>query len=264
MPIGTRVPGFTAPARQDRRRPMTTAAQTRTQSTIDTIRAMIVRGDLRAGDRLQAQMLANRLGVSRTPIADALAVLHQEGLLEYAPHCGYGVKRIDLNGLLAAFDVRLTLEGLACRLVAEKGLSPATAEQLRDNLKKTEQALFGPAWSTAEQDAWKSLNLDFHDMLIAEAGNPYLTAGVVNTRVPPLIYDNTLRQIDTNELRRHFSQRETQQAFRDHERIFEAVLAGQGARAENMMKEHIFANREKARRHVEIMMAKGIQDRAHP
>lgn len=230
-----------------------TAAQTRTQSTIDTIRAMIVQGEFQAGDRLQAQMLANRLGVSRTPIADALAVLHREGLLEYAPHCGYGVKRIDLNGLLAAFDVRLTLEGLACRLVAEKGLSPEPAGLLRENLRQTEAALYGPNWSAAEQDVWRSLNLQFHDILIAEADNPYLTAGVANTRVPPLIFDNALRQIDTDELRRHFSQRETRQAFGDHERIFEAVLARQGARAENMMKEHIFANREKARRHIESM-----------
>lgn len=242
---------------------MATAAQTRTQSTIDTIRAMIVRGDLRAGDRLQAQMLANRLGVSRTPIADALAVLHQEGLLEYAPHCGYGVKRIDLDGLMAAFDVRLTLEGLACRLVVEKGLRPDTANQLRDNLKQTEQVLFGRTWSAVEQDAWKGLNLKFHDALIAEAGNPYLAASVANTRVPHLIYDHALRQIETDEVRRQFSQLETQQAFRDHERIFEAMLAGQAARAENMMREHIFANREKARRHVEIMMAKERQDPAN-
>ncbi len=234
---------------------LATVGQTRTQSTIDTIRAMIVRGELRPGDRLQAQMLADRLGVSRTPIADALAALHQEGLLEYEPNRGYEVKRIDLAGLMAAFDVRLTLEGLACRLVVEKGLRADRSAQLRENLKQTEQVLFGQTWSAVEQDLWRDLNLQFHDALIAEAGNPYLAAGVANCRVPPLIYDQALRQIDTEEVRRHFSQLQAQQAFRDHERIFEALIAGQSARAENMMKEHIFANREKARRHVEMMIA---------
>ena len=218
---------------------------------------MIIRGELRPGDRLQAQMLANRLGVSRTPIADALAVLHKEGLLEYAPNCGYGVKHFDLDSLMAAFDVRLTLEGLACRLVAEKGLGRKTADRLRANLQRTEQVLFGRAWTAAEQDLWKDLNIEFHDLLIDAAGNPFLAAAVASTRVPPLIHDEALRQVETEDVRRRFGQATTQQAFQDHQRIFEAVLAGQGTRAENIMKEHVFTNREKARHQVELALGKG-------
>ena len=229
-------------------------ATTRTQWTIEAIRAMIIRGELRPGHRLQAQMLADRLGVSRTPVADALAVLHKEGLVEYAPNCGYGVKQFDLESLMAAFDVRLTLEGLACRLVAEKGLGRMAGDRIRANLERTEQVLFGPTWSAAEQDDWKNLNLDFHDLLIEAAGNPFLAVGVANTRVPPLIYDAALRQVATEELRRSFGQVATQQAFHDHQRILEAVLAGQGTRAENMMKEHVFTNREKARRQVALVL----------
>ena len=219
---------------------------------------MIVSGDIRPGERLQAQMLANRLGVSRTPIADALAILHKEGLLEYAPNCGYGVKQFDINELLSAFDVRLTLEGLACRLVAEKGLQQETSEALRANLKRTEEVLFGQTWTSAEKDEWKVLNLQFHDLLIDAADNPYLTAGVANTRVLPPIYDRASRLIGVDEVLRQFGQAQTQQAFWDHERVFEAINAGQGARAESMMKEHIYSNREKSRRQLEILLNGGL------
>lgn len=230
------------------------AMLTRTQSAVESIRGMIIGGDVQPGERLQAQMLADRLSVSRTPIADALAILHKEGLLEYAPNCGYGVKQFDMEGLLSAFDVRLTLEGLACRLVAEKGLLPDTARLLRDNLARTEVVLSGPAWSPIEQDEWQALNLRFHDLLIAGAGNTYLTTGVANTRVLPLIHDRAYHRIAVDEVRRRFGLPRTQIAWRDHERIFEAVAAGQGARAENMMKEHIYSNREKMRRELEFLL----------
>jgi len=231
--------------------------RTRTQSTTEAVRALIVGGELRPGERLQAQMLANRLGVSRTPVAEALSILHKEGLLEYAPNCGYGVKQFDLANLLAAFDVRLTLEGLACRLVAEKGLAPQRAAAIRDNLRRAERVLFDGAWSHARQDEWRALNTAFHDFIIDGADNAYLRAGVDNTRVLPLIYDRAMRHIGFEQVVRRFEQSSSQLAYRDHERIFEAVDAGQGARAESMMKEHIYTNRENMRRHLEGMLDDG-------
>lgn len=234
--------------------------RTRTQSTIEAVRALIVGGELRPGERLQAQMLANRLSVSRTPVAEALSVLHKEGLLEYTPNCGYGVKQFDLANLLSAFDVRLTLEGLACRLVAEKGLAPQRAEAIRDNLHRTERVLFDGAWSHARQDEWRVLNIAFHDLIIDGADNAYLRAGVDNTRVLPLIYDRAMRHIGLQQVLRRFEQSNSQLAYRDHERIFEAVNAGQGARAESMMKEHIYTNRETMRRHLEKMLDGGYAE----
>ncbi len=233
---------------------ITRVTRTRSQSTTEAIRALIVGGELRPGERLQAQMLADKLGVSRTPVAEALSVLHKEGLLEYAPNCGYGVKQFDLDGLLAAFDVRLTLEGLACRLVAEKGLAPATADALRENLVRAEEVLFDPDWSDAKRDRWRALNLQFHDLLIDSANNTYLRAGVDHTRILPLIYDRTLRHVGVEEVLRRFGQSSSQLALRDHQRIVDAVLARQGTRAENMMKEHIFNNRETMRRHLKKLL----------
>lgn len=221
---------------------------TRAQSTTDKIRQMIIEGKFKPGDRLQAQMLGDLLGVSRTPVSDALAVLHKEGLLEYGANRGYGVKRFDLDSLLDAFDVRLTLEGLGARLVAERGMKSSSLAAVHKNLAETEALLFGERWTNAEQQHWRLLNLAFHDLLLAEANNAYLTAGVTTARALPPIFDSAFRKVQEEEfwpmLQRPFSQ----QAFRDHERIIEAIEAGQGTRAEAMMKEHIYSSREKMRR----------------
>lgn len=224
---------------------------TRALTTTDAIRAMIMSGELQAGARLQAQMLANRLEVSRTPVVDALTALHKEGLLEYAPHRGYTVRAFGLSDLMDAFDVRMTLEGLACRVVAERGLSPADVAILEANITETEALLYGPEWSHAVQDEWMRLNYVFHDLFLAAADNAYLTAGVISTRTVPLVHDAKLRPIPRSDFTRMYLREQSQQAFRDHTRIAEAVTAGQSGRAENMMREHIFTNRETIRRHLE-------------
>jgi GntR family transcriptional regulator, vanillate catabolism transcriptional regulator len=226
-------------------------ATTRAQSTTDEIRALILSGELEAGARLQAQKLADRLGVSRTPVVDALTSLHKEGLLQYAPHRGYSVKAFGLSDLLDAFDVRMTLEGLACRVVAERGLSAEATQALEGNLAETEVLLFGPEWSHAVQDEWMRLNYVFHDLFLTAANNAYLTAGVLGTRAVPLVHDAEMRPIPRSDFTRLYRREQSQQAFRDHQRIAEAICAGQSGRAENMMREHIFTNREAIRRHLQ-------------
>lgn len=227
-----------------------TKTATRAQSTTGEIRDLILSGELRPGARLQAQMLADRLGVSRTPIVDALTALHKEGLLEYAPHRGYAVKPFGLSDLMDAFDVRMTLEGLACRVVAERGLSAEDMTILERNLAETEMLLFGPEWSHAIQDEWMRLNYVFHDLFLGAANNAYLTAGVISTRAVPLVHDAQMKPIPRSDFSRLYLREQSQQAFRDHQRIAEAIAAGQSGRAENMMREHIFTNREAIRRHL--------------
>lgn len=209
---------------------------------------MILEGRFGSGDRLQVQMLADLLDVSRTPVVDALGVLHTEGLLDYGAHRGYSVRQFDLENFLDAFDVRLTLEGLGARLIAERGLSEKTAKALHDNLEQTERVLFGESWSAKEREEWRALNLAFHDLLLTEANNAYLTAGVSSARMLPPMITRRDERIEQDEVWPRLARKYSQQAFFDHVRIVEAIEAGQSSRAENMMREHIFTNREKMRR----------------
>lgn len=218
---------------------------------------MILDGELVDGQRLRAQMLADHLGVSRTPIVDALGILHKEGLLEYSAHRGYSVRSFDAGHLLDAFDARLALEGMACRLITERGVSSETAAALRANITRTEAILFAADWGTNQQEAWRLANLEFHDLILAAAGNSHLTEGVERARLLPPIIDRLKRRIDQNEVWPRLGRAFSQRAFADHVRIVEAIEAGQSTRAENMMEEHIFTSREATRRVIESLIARG-------
>ena len=220
---------------------------TRAQATKEAIRQMILDGEIKWGARLGAQALADRLGVSRTPVFEALAALHKEGLLDYEAHRGYGVKAFNIDDFLGAIDVRIVLEGLACRLITERGMSDAAAGAIGANLARSQAMLFGQ-WSEAKQQEWRLLNLEFHDLLLREVNNKHLEQGVISARALPLVLNGNDRRIEQRDLFPMLDQEFNQQAFRDHARIFEAMQAGQSARAENMMKEHIFSTRERARR----------------
>ena len=84
---------------------------------------MILRGELAPGERLGEVALAERLGVSRTPIRQALPALACEGLLAAAGRRGYLVRSFSPQDVLDAIETRGVLEGLAARRIAERGAS---------------------------------------------------------------------------------------------------------------------------------------------
>ena len=88
-----------------------------------SLRELILSGALEPGERVSELPLVERLGVSRTPLRAALVRLEQEGLLEAIPTGGFAVRGFDERDLYTAIEVRGTLEGLAARLAAERGLS---------------------------------------------------------------------------------------------------------------------------------------------
>ena len=104
---------------------------TRSLNITETLREQLLQGEFAPHSRLQEIALAERMGVSRTPIREALSVLARDGLLEYAPNRGYTVRHFSLDDILSAFRVRAVLEGLGCRLLAEKGLPADTETQLQ-------------------------------------------------------------------------------------------------------------------------------------
>ena len=89
------------------------------------LREMILRGELAPGERLAEVALAERLGVSRTPIRQALPALAREGLLAAAGRRGYVVRSFSPEDVLDAIETRGLLEGLSARRIAERGASAA-------------------------------------------------------------------------------------------------------------------------------------------
>jgi GntR family transcriptional regulator, gluconate operon transcriptional repressor len=133
------------------------------------LRALIVRGELPAGTHLVEGWMADRFGVSRGPVRDALRQLEIEGLVETRKR-GVFVRGLTDTDLVELYAVRAALEGLAIREVIAKlesaDLSPL--DEAVDGMRKAAKA--------ADPDAFASADLDFHSAFYAIGGNRRLAA----------------------------------------------------------------------------------------
>lgn len=138
-------------------------------AVVDRLRALIVEGELRPGDRLVERQLAERLGVSRVPVREALRHLEREGLAEERPTRGMVVRRLSPADVDTLFEVRGALEDLICRQVVEHATDDELA-RLDDAVRRARVAVQGQDVAEARR-----LNAEFHAVLIELAG-PVLAA----------------------------------------------------------------------------------------
>ncbi len=140
------------------------------------LRSRLVSGELVGGTKLRASHLAGEMGISRTPIGEALIKLEGEGLL-IRDKSGFTVRSFKLDEVFDAIDLRGILEGAALQKAAEKGVSESSIENLKILLADLDQVIADG--NVADYD---QLNLDFHrqithlcnsDILIAEIERSY-------------------------------------------------------------------------------------------
>lgn len=86
----------------------------------DTLREAIIAGELKPGERLMEVKLAEKMGVSRTPVREAIRKLELEGLVEMLPRKGAHVAELSVKDIMDVLEVRATLDGLATALAAER------------------------------------------------------------------------------------------------------------------------------------------------
>jgi len=106
--------------------PVASAPQTHADRAFEAIERAIVTGEFPPGSRLGEEVLAARLGVSRGPLREALRRLEGRGLVVRLPHAGVRVVRLTHADLIEIYEIRANLEGLACRLAAQR----ITAEEI--------------------------------------------------------------------------------------------------------------------------------------
>lgn len=171
----------------------------------DAIRAMIVDGALAAGERLNEVRLAESLGVSRTPLREALNRLIAEGAVEARPRLGYFVKPLTVEEFEQIYDIRPILDPAALRLA---GLpTPEQARRLDTLNAKLERAR-GAAAAIAFDDAW-------HRELISPCANKVLLS----------LIDTMIRRTRRYELALMRETKNVTRAAGDHARIIEALRA---------------------------------------
>lgn len=225
--------------------PAEPSGSSRSESVVVELRDMIMRGEFAAGFHVQEVPLAERMGVSRTPIREALNMLAKEGLLEPGPKRGYKIRTFSIEEIVEAYEVRATLEGLACRLLAEMGLSEDTVRKLRETLEFGDRMIERGMFTAAEHDPWLEMNNTIHSLLVNATRNTTLASCVEQTQRVPLASARHVHWYrfdkENYELARS--------AHRDHHGIIDAIVRRQGARAEARMREHIYFSQELVREH---------------
>ena len=187
------------------------------------IRERITSGSLARGARVHQEDLAEELGVSRTPVREALRRLAAEGLVEMRTNRGARVADIDQGGMRGAYDARLVVEPGAARLAAGR--------RLPEPLARMRAAVTAQRRSLRSVERSFEANREFHLALVAASGNEFLLQFLERlwvARIGGTIYE---RQVETQE--------RMVLDVREHEQILEAIEAGDGRRAESLTRRHL-------------------------
>lgn len=139
-----------------------------------TLRESILKGEMEPGERLMEIHLADRLGVSRTPIREAIRMLELEGLVTMVPRRGAQVAQISPRGLKDVLEVRQALEALAMELACER----ITEEEI-DSLRRACDA-FREATGTRDAVRIARADVELHDIIVAAGRNDRLAQMVEN------------------------------------------------------------------------------------
>ncbi len=140
----------------------------------NTLREAILRGDLKPGERLMELQLAAKLGVSRTPIREAIRMLEQEGLAVTIPRKGAEVAKMTEKDMEDVLQVREALDELAASVACEQ-ISEEQLAELRRTMHEFEE-------STKTRDLKRIAEADvrFHDIIYQATGNPRLVSMLSN------------------------------------------------------------------------------------
>ena len=142
----------------------------------NTLRKAILRGELKPGERLMEIQLANKLGVSRTPIREAIRKLELEGLVLMIPRKGAEVAQITEKNMQDALEVRKALEELSVQLACER-ITPEQVEEMKMAAEDFRKVLkSGDVTKIAEAD------VKFHDIIFAATNNQRLITLLNNLR----------------------------------------------------------------------------------
>ncbi|MER3426290.1 MAG: hypothetical protein C4299_03880 [Thermoleophilia bacterium] len=207
----------------------------------ELIRQAIVDGRLSPGQRLKEEELARELGISRTPVREALLILQAEGLVEAAPNRGATVRVHTAEDLEDLYQLRALLEGYAARRAATR-MSDEIVAALWSSCERFEAV----AKDGEVVDLVKE-NLFFHNAILETAGSARLAAMVRKVIELPLVYRSYIWYTPEQRLiSAHY-----------HRQIARAFEARDAERAELLMKEHVFEARDLLVAHVRELEGSG-------
>lgn len=179
-----------------------------------------------SGTRLRQEQLSAELGISRTPIREALRMLEQEGLVKLEPGQGARVVTVDLASLLEAYELREVVDGLAARLAAIRGATPEWTAHLERTVQIQKRAL--EPWDSR---SYTLANVDFHSQIALMSANRFVIGQMSIIRMTTQVFA-PVALLDRSR---------AVSAIEEHERILAAIVAGNADDAERLARLHIRA-----------------------
>jgi GntR family transcriptional regulator, vanillate catabolism transcriptional regulator len=199
------------------------------------LREMILAGELPSGARIAELAIVEKLGVSRTPIRAALIRLEQEGLLQALPNGGFAVRTFSESDVSDAIELRGTMEGLAARLAAERGVSAALLSKARRCLSGIDEVLAQNALDDPAFLGYVTLNQRFHNLLCEMSGSAILRRELERVVGLPFASPSAFVVLQANSPQA----RDMLVVAQDqHRQVLDAIARREGARAEAIMREH--------------------------
>jgi DNA-binding GntR family transcriptional regulator len=193
------------------------------EEAVDRLREMIVQGQLAPGDRLNERLLCQQLGISRTPLREAIKLLASEGLVALLHNRGAQVAPLDAGRLAETLAVMGALEALAGELACQH----ASVEQIAEVAALHSEMVAKHA--RGDLANYFRYNQAIHLKIVEASGNATLA--------------NTYRQLNANVLRARYmanlSKDRWDEAVREHEQILAALTARDVARLKRLLQEHL-------------------------
>ncbi len=194
-----------------------------TQVAIEVIKKLILENKLPAGSNHLEGELAKRLGMSRTPIREAILILETQGLLQVTPRRGVKISALSAADMNEIYEILTALEGLSAERAAQKDLSD-------DDFAGAEQAIarMDEALEQDDREAWALADEAFHNELIRLGGNQRI-AGIVE------IYNDQVRRVRSLTL---YLRPSPTKSNEDHRQVLQAIRAGDPAAARSLHTAH--------------------------
>ena len=196
------------------------------QKVYRLLKSEIIKGSLKPGIKLLEEKIAKQLGVSRTPIREALKQLAAEGFVKITPNFGVDVIEFSLDDLCEVLQIRKVLEGLAASIAAKK-ISKEEITKLEEITKKMSISISKPKPDVV---AYSDLNAEFHNLIFNVCGNKRLTK--ICNNLSSSDHRFRIRALRNDPERLKYS-------LKEHQEIVEALKRKKSEQADRMSQKHV-------------------------
>jgi DNA-binding GntR family transcriptional regulator len=216
--------------------------KTKTTLALEALREAIQSGEIQPGERLTFASLAERLGMSTTPVREAIRILDAEGLITYRPHYGVTVPDLSIKDAEEIYMMRTLLEGFATELAVPRLTQEGVARLV--SLEKEMQ----DAFDRGETDRLAEANARWHLLVYESSQTKYLLEFIM--RMWTAFPWDTIWLIPGR----------AEQSLPQHGEIMEAIQARDAAKASELMRAHILSGRESVIAHLQALQREGTAE----